>query len=164
MSSHSCPELDALVARVGLEEAMRTVRGWIGRRDAEEFLRSFPPAPAPVEELPLAPPEEGECRCGANRGASCDCWEDYFREEDDGAGGLAAASSAPAAAPSPAQFARLQTEMLDALRVAENDPTEPNVAALSVAMYRFEAAGGGEGDNYKYCLARYRVLTEKHTK
>jgi hypothetical protein len=166
MSSYSCPELDALVARVGLEQAMRTVRGWIGARDGEAFLRAYPPAaapaPAPVEELPLAPPEEGACRCGANRGADCDCWEDYFREEeDDGTGGLATASSA---APSPAEFARLQTQMLDALRAAENDTTEPNVAALSAAMYRFEAAGGGEGDNYKYCLARYRVLGEKHTK
>jgi hypothetical protein len=162
MSSHSCPELDALVARVGLEEAMRTVRGWIGRRDAEEFLRENPSwgAAATTEEQ-LAPPLDEPCRCGANRGADCDCWEDYFREEDDSAGGLAAASSA---APSPAQFTRLQTQMLDALRAAENDPTEPNVAALSAAMYRFEAAGGGEGDNYKYCLARYRVLTEKHTK
>jgi hypothetical protein len=188
MSSNSCPELDALVARVGLEQAMRTVRGWIGARDGEAFLRAYPPraapAPAPVEELPLAPPEEGACRCDANRGADCDCWEDYFRdEEDNGAGGLAAASSAPAVPPSRAQFAasgaggrstrqaepavefaRLQTQMLDTLRAAENDPTEPNIDALSAAMCRFEAAGGGEGDNYKYCLARYRELQEKHTK
>ena len=42
----SVPELDALVARVGLEEARRLVRRWTGQRDAEAFL-ALPPAPYP---------------------------------------------------------------------------------------------------------------------
>jgi hypothetical protein len=152
MSTNSCPEIDALVARVGLEQAMRTVRGWIGARDGEAFLRwsaqrpapeALPaashervePAAAPQEPAGLAatasqsqePPapgtEEDEagggllatasgglegnaCRCGANRGADCDCWEDYFREEDgggleatgSGGGGLLATASGGGAA------------------------------------------------------------------
>jgi hypothetical protein len=36
------------------------------------------------EALKLAPSLDGnECRCGTNRGADCDCWEDFFRDEDD---------------------------------------------------------------------------------
>lgn len=27
--------------------------------------------------------EDQSCACDANRGASCDCWEDYFRERED---------------------------------------------------------------------------------
>lgn len=110
--SSSVPELDALVARVGVEKATDLIRGWIGRRDAEIFMRSFPQlasggvglaptasggaglcatasggadllATASGEE-DLAPPLDGEpCPCGENRGADCDCHEEFFREPDE---------------------------------------------------------------------------------
>ncbi len=30
--------------------------------------------------------EDQSCACGANRGASCDCWEDHFREHEEDTG------------------------------------------------------------------------------
>jgi hypothetical protein len=35
------------------------------------------------------------CRCGANRGSDCDCWEDFFREENDVGGATAPAAKPP---------------------------------------------------------------------
>lgn len=120
-------ELNNLVERVGLEAAIAAVRGWIGRQDAERFLaaeaaraapagilppvwRREPPAPGTEDEglaaassCGLAPSVSGNpCPCEANRGDDCDCWEDRFREAEDG-GGLAAASSCGLATESSAE-------------------------------------------------------------
>jgi hypothetical protein len=110
MSSSFAPELDALVARVGLDEAKRLVRRWIGARDAEEFLawdrqRS---APEPIGLLAtasdggadgdlLATASDGEAGAGDGDAGLLSTVENLLRLTDPAGGaGLAPASSAPA--------------------------------------------------------------------
>lgn len=212
--SNSCPELDALVARVGLDAAMEIACRWIGARDAEAFLRNFPPTPEPPApgtegETPLAAGGGGLCATASGGAGLCATASGDYQDPraDDcelhgpmrggglwyapnssgystfsppcngcadgqrdsaaglwmsgfGVGGLAAASSA-ASPPTRRHHARLQTVMLDCLREAEAEPTAQwRIDNLVNAMERFRAAGGGEGDNYRYCEERFRALCD----
>jgi hypothetical protein len=112
MSFSSCSELDALVARVGLDEAKRLIRGWIGARDAEAFLAWERQRPAPEPVGLLATASDGGAGAGDGAGggaglcatASGDAGllstvEKLLRLTDPAGGGgagLAVASSAPA--------------------------------------------------------------------
>lgn len=119
MPSSFAPELDALVARVGLHEAKRLVRGWIGARDAEAFLawERQHPAPEPAGLLAtasdggagvglLATASDGGAGAGDGAGGGAAdlsaTVEKLLRLTDPAGGaGLAAASSAPVATSTP---------------------------------------------------------------
>lgn len=58
------------------------------------------------------------------------------------------------------KFVRLQTEMLDALRAAEENTCQSTMDNLVAAMKSFREAGGGDSDNYRYCNQRYHALRD----
>lgn len=152
----SCPELDALVARIGLHATLEAARLWV--------QENTPPTVAPSgSESPCAlhssgPPGTGTLCATPNTSGYYSTFSPPCNGCEKGAQEQAAGvwmSGITVRVP----MARLQTIMLDCLREAEEDPTALwKIDNLIMAMEAVREAGGDGGDNYAYCQQRLAAL------